>query len=232
MSATYLRDVNRYDSQGRLIQIVTFSCPEEGSCPAADAAQRRGDLGQHPNDIPGILTRGEIWARISIGLLLGVSLAVAKSGMEREDRKRSLRGLGSARKGWDAARRKQTSTAKSYKPGPYDDWTDEELWEKAKTLLLGPNKDYLDGAWYGLDSTWTKAVSADPKKYCWWYQKKLQQVFGQISQARSIWNTGRIRRFAMVEGRAAVDFDLLDNRVKEVVQAVEQACGLYTGPVP
>lgn len=40
-------------------------------------------IGQHPNDIPGILTRGEIWSRISIGLLLGVSLAVAKSGMER-----------------------------------------------------------------------------------------------------------------------------------------------------
>ena len=49
-------------------------------------------LSQHPNDVPGVLTRAEIWARISIGLLLGVSLAVAKTGMEREDRK--LQGLG------------------------------------------------------------------------------------------------------------------------------------------
>jgi hypothetical protein len=45
---------------------------------------------QHPSDVPGILTRGEVWARVSIGLLLGVSLAVAKTGVERS----SLSGLG------------------------------------------------------------------------------------------------------------------------------------------
>lgn len=36
-------------------------------------------ISQHPNDVPGHLTRGEVWSRISIALLLGVSLAVAKN---------------------------------------------------------------------------------------------------------------------------------------------------------
>jgi len=40
-------------------------------------------LAQHPNDVPGVLTRAEIWGRISIGLLIGVSLAVAKTNSER-----------------------------------------------------------------------------------------------------------------------------------------------------
>jgi len=186
-------------------------------------------IDQHPNDIPGILTRGEIWSRISIGLLIGVSLAVAKAGVEREAR--GLRGLGSARKGWDAARRKQTSTAKTFKPGPYDDWTDQELLEKVQTLLLGPNKDYLDGAWYGLDSIWSKAVSADPK-YCWWYEKKMPQVFGQIGVVKSIWNTGRIRKLATIKGNPTISIDVIDARVKEIVDAVERVCGPYTGPMP
>lgn len=48
-------------------------------------------LSQHPNDIPGVLTRAEIWGRISIGLLIGVSLAVAKTNSERAE---GLSGLG------------------------------------------------------------------------------------------------------------------------------------------
>lgn len=41
-------------------------------------------LGQHPNDIPGLLTRAEIWGRVSLGLLIGVSLAVAKTNAEKK----------------------------------------------------------------------------------------------------------------------------------------------------
>jgi hypothetical protein len=48
-------------------------------------------LAQHPNDIPGVLTRAEIWGRISIGILIGVSLAVAKTNSERAA---GLSGLG------------------------------------------------------------------------------------------------------------------------------------------
>ena len=47
-------------------------------------------FGQHPNDLP-ILTRGEVWARISLGILIGFSLAVAT----RKDRTR-LDGLGAS----------------------------------------------------------------------------------------------------------------------------------------
>jgi len=40
-------------------------------------------LSAHPNDVPGHLTRGEIWSRISIALLMGVSLAVAVTNIEK-----------------------------------------------------------------------------------------------------------------------------------------------------
>jgi hypothetical protein len=58
-------------------------------------------LGQHPNDIPGVLTRQEVWARISIALLLGVSLAVAKKNVERD----SLAGVACPPFSFDQARR-------------------------------------------------------------------------------------------------------------------------------
>lgn len=41
-----------------------------------------GGLAQNPNDVPGILTRGEVWARISLGVLIGMSLGAAKASME------------------------------------------------------------------------------------------------------------------------------------------------------
>ena len=58
------------------------------------------NLSQHPNDIPGHLTRQEVWSRISIALLLGVSLAVAKSNRES-----GLRGISCPPFSFDQVRR-------------------------------------------------------------------------------------------------------------------------------
>jgi hypothetical protein len=187
-------------------------------------------IAQHPNDVPGVLTRGEVWSRISIGLLIGVSLAVAKAGVEREAR--GLRGLGSARKGWDAARRKQTSTAKTFKHGPYDDWTDEELWDKARSLIMGGKPgDYVfgsgfEGAWVDLDLAYSEATDVDVN--CKSVYEKIARAVGNIRTAKGIFNTRRIDRFAMVKGYPAIDFPLLEQRVGEASEAYRRAC--HRGP--
>ncbi len=40
-------------------------------------------LGTHPNDVPGHLTRSEMWSRILYGMMIGVSLGVASINAER-----------------------------------------------------------------------------------------------------------------------------------------------------
>lgn len=66
----------------------------------ADAVQGETMISQHPSDVPGHLTRGEVWSRISIAVLIGVSLAVAKSNKEND-----LRGIGCPSFTFDQARR-------------------------------------------------------------------------------------------------------------------------------
>jgi hypothetical protein len=53
---------------------------------------RRRALAGHPNDIPGHLTRAEVWSRITYGLLIGVSLGVATFRIEHEAQRRKQRG--------------------------------------------------------------------------------------------------------------------------------------------
>jgi hypothetical protein len=45
---------------------------------------RRRSLGAHPDDVPGHLTRAEVWQRIFLGVLVGVSLAVAAARSDAE----------------------------------------------------------------------------------------------------------------------------------------------------
>lgn len=46
-------------------------------------------LAQHPHDIPGWLTRQEVWGRVSLALLIGVSLAIASENLsDQADRGR------------------------------------------------------------------------------------------------------------------------------------------------
>gem|GEM_PF-3728969 len=41
----------------------------------------------HPNDTFGHLTRAEVWGRISLAIMIGVSLAVAKTSAESRRRR-------------------------------------------------------------------------------------------------------------------------------------------------
>lgn len=54
-------------------------------------------IGQHPDDLP-TLTRAEVWGRVSLALLLGVSLAAAKTSIEMRADVVDLEGIGGVRK--------------------------------------------------------------------------------------------------------------------------------------
>jgi len=47
-------------------------------CPSSCPCRRTvGSIGQHPDDTAGHLRRDEVWHRVVVGLLIGVSLGIA-----------------------------------------------------------------------------------------------------------------------------------------------------------
>lgn len=140
-------------------------------------------------------------------------------------------GLGSARRGWDAARAKQQRyTTKTYKPGPFDSWTDEELHEKAMNLIMGQNRDYTDGAWYDIDRAYTIANWARrDASTCFAIKSHIERAVPSINLAKRIYDTGRITRFGSF-GNAAIDFDMISQRMREAIDAYNAACGSYGAP--
>lgn len=139
------------------------------------------------------------------------------------------------RGGWDAARRRQQQLAtKKFKPGPFDHWTDEELWEKARGLIVGPDGAsggaYDEGAWYDLDRAYTIANWARrDAKTCYAIDQHIRRAVPAISLAKRIYDTGRLTRFAT--GTSPIDFNLLAQRVKEAINAHNAACPTpYNGP--
>lgn len=138
--------------------------------------------------------------------------------------------LGSARSGWQAARERSQRTfpGKKFKPGRWDDWTDEELWDKAQSLIMGGKPgDYVfgsggDGAWFDLDRAYSEATDVDVN--CERIYTRAARAVSNIRDAKSIFDTRRIDRFAKVQGRPAIDFPLLEQRVEEVRQAYRRVC--------
>jgi hypothetical protein len=189
-------------------------------------------LSNHPDDIPGVLTRVEVWSRISIAILLGVSLAVAKKNSER-----NAVGLGSARRGWDAARFKQQRyTGKTYKPGPFDHWTDEELWTKARALIMGPDGTYDEGAWYDLDQAYKIGnMPSQGPITCRRQNQLIKRAVESIRLAKRIYDTGRLTKYggyAIGQYNAKpIDFDLLAQRVRKAIRVHDNVCpSPYDGP--
>jgi len=164
------------------------------------------------------------------GAFVGAAVAIVKSGRMSIN----LRGLASARRGWDAARVKSQRTfpGKRVKPSQWDDWTDEELWDKARSLIMGGKPgDYVfgsggDGAWYDLDRAYSEATGLEVD--CKSVYEKAARAVGNIRTAKSIFNTRRIDRFAQAPGHPAIDFDLLEQRVEEVSKAYRRGC--HRGP--
>jgi hypothetical protein len=102
--------------------------------------------------------------------------------------------------------------------------------------MFGPPGYHVEnrGVWGDLDSIWSKAVSADPKKYCAWYARALPDTIMRARRVKEIWDTGRLRHFAKSYGPPGtpyVDVNMISDRIKEVVDAVEKACGRYDGPL-
>lgn len=158
----------------------------------------------------------------------------AWKNLEAQLKRSGFRGLGSARRGWDAARGKQQRyTSKTYKPGPFDHWTDEELWEKVNKTLFGPNEDMNAGAWFDLDRAYSLAngswKDADKPRVCYAQRKYIERATDGFNLARRIYNTGRLTRF--VKGQAPIDWNMVQERFRECYLAYTWFCGQpYDGP--
>lgn len=142
-----------------------------------------------------------------------------------------LQGLGSARRGWDAARAKQQRyTTKTYKPGPFDHWTDEELWEKARSLIVGRSGEYDEGAWYDLDRSYTIGNwGRRDAQTCYAQDQHIRRAVSNINLAKRIYDTGRLTKFSSEDH--LIDFSMLAERVKEAIRAHDASCpSPYNGP--
>jgi hypothetical protein len=138
----------------------------------------------------------------------------------------------SSRSKWDAARYAQTRPRqKTFKPGPFDDWTDEELWTKAKALISGPTGSYQEGAWHDLDRAYSIGNwDRQDAQTCYAQDQYIRRAVQSINAAKRISDTGRLMKWSR-HGMSAIDFNLLSERVKEAIQAHDRSCPHpYNGP--
>jgi hypothetical protein len=152
------------------------------------------------------------------GAFIGAAVAVVQSGKVKVS-------LGSARSGWQAARSRSQRMfpGKRFKPGPWDDWTNEELIVKVRDLLLGPKAIFDEGAWYDLDRAWSELVSARPN--CEKAYNHFSAGIGKMRTVKSIHGTGRL---SSPSGRIDIDWVAIDQRIAEVTDAYRRTC--HRGP--